>query len=172
MMGLSACLEVISGWKRKGGCFFSGECRDLCHQRVVPQGKKQQGRKGKGLWVILSPGIRGVRTVDNKRGIGCLFAVGVKTRTCVSDFLFVFVSAAVTIVEVNFHFQTAECEKAPSRDCFWRMKMVLWGAECYHFQLLPNTDAGVWTWRRTRRVSGFTALLWVFLSISFSVSLF
>lgn len=91
--------------KEEGRVLF---CEDLCHQRVGPQGKKQQGRKGKGLWVILSPGIRGVCIVDNKLGIGCLFAVGVKTHTFVSGFLFVFESAAVNVVEVNFPIQTAE----------------------------------------------------------------
>lgn len=84
----------------------------------MPQGKKQQGRKGKGLWVILSPGIRGVPTVDNELGIVCSFAVGVRTHTRVPDFLFVFVSAAISAVEVKLHIQTAEGYRKPSCDCF------------------------------------------------------
>lgn len=52
--------------------FFLGrELKDLCHQRVVPQGKKLQGREGKGLWVILSPGIRGMHAVDKELRIVC-----------------------------------------------------------------------------------------------------
>lgn len=87
-MGLAACLEVISGWKSDAACvcFLRGEEEDLCHQRVVPQGEKQQCRKGKGLWVILSPGIRGVSAVDNELGIVCLFAGGVRTHTFVPVF--------------------------------------------------------------------------------------
>lgn len=63
------------------------ELKDLCHQRVVPQGKKLQGREGKGLWVILSPGIRGMRAVD-KEGlfVDCRLVLGL---TRVPDFLFV-----------------------------------------------------------------------------------
>lgn len=35
--------------------FFPLQLEGLCYQRVVPQGWKQQGRKGKGLWVIPWP---------------------------------------------------------------------------------------------------------------------
>lgn len=68
--------------------------------------KKQQGRKGKGLWVILFPGMH---TVDNELGIVCLFAVGVRARTCVcvSDIRF----AGVDVSEVKLY-ETSAC------DCF------------------------------------------------------
>lgn len=52
----------------------------------MPRGKKQQGRKGKGLWVTLSPSISGVPTVDNELGIVCLFAVGVKSHSRVPSY--------------------------------------------------------------------------------------
>lgn len=61
----------------------------------VPQGKIQQGREGKGLLAILSPGIRGVPPVDNELWIVCLFAVSVETCTFVSGFLFDFMSTAI-----------------------------------------------------------------------------
>lgn len=44
---------------------------DLCHKRIVPQGKKQQGKQGKGLWVIFSWSIKGVLTVDNEVEFFC-----------------------------------------------------------------------------------------------------
>lgn len=43
------------GVKREGRVLFSQvKEKDLCRERVVPQGNIQQDRKGKGLWVTLS----------------------------------------------------------------------------------------------------------------------
>lgn len=47
-------------------CMFGGEFResfhfqkDPCHQRLVPDSKKQRGRKSNALWVIFAVRLRG-----------------------------------------------------------------------------------------------------------------
>lgn len=166
MMGVSACLEVILEWKSKGGWvfFFFLELEDLCHQRIVPQGKKQQG---KGLWVIPSPGIRGVPTDDNELGFVCFFSAGVKSHVCYWLLVCLWVCC-------HQCFQSTPLD-SDSRVfpitflwLFWDVKMVLLGTELYLFHLLPNTHISVWTWApHKHRSQCVRAIILVVLRISF-----
>lgn len=105
----------VKKWERE---LFWRDLEDLCHQRVAPQGRKQQGRKGKGLWVILYPSIRGMHTVDNELGI-FVYLQYVLGLGCVPDFCLCLCLPLPTFSRHLWFYKPPYCEFVDIQKWLW-----------------------------------------------------